>query len=574
MSPYGPRETCLSPAANPRLNALFGGLSECYERYVVEFRILGPLEVVRDGQRVDVGGKRQRGVLTMLLLEANRLVPADVLRDRLWGEEPPPSAATSLHNAVSQLRKLLGDGVIETRAPGYVLHVEPGAFDLARFEQRLHDARTSPPEARAAILASALAEWRGPALAESAYEPWAEAEVRRLEELRTAALEDRLDADLAEGRHVEVVAELESLVRQNPLRERLWGQLMLALYQAGRQGDAALAYQEARTTLVRELGIEPSPALRRIHGAIIRQELEPGADGSAELVAGPGDLTEISSAVLAGRVVPVLGEDTDPLGALLAERFRYPTSEPTDVARISQYAATIQGYGPLHEELREWVRTAAEPTDMHRFLARLPELLRNRGSPHQLLVTTSYGSALEQAFADAGEEVDVVAYLPSGPDRGKFDHLSPDGTSRVIDVPNLYAQELSLERRTIILRLRGRLDGPGGASRSFVVTEDDHIEYLRRADVAAAVPVSLAATLRRSHFLFLGYTVRDWPLRLVLGRIWGDEAVAYRSWAVHPQTSPAERELWRRLDVELLETPLDRFVRALIEAVGAAEAVV
>ena len=540
---------------------------------MVEFRILGPLEIVRDGERVEINGKRQRGVLTMLLLEANRLLPADLLRDRLWGESPPPTATTSLHNAVSQLRKLLGDGVIETRPPGYVLHVEPEHFDLARFEQRLHDAREAAPEERATILTAALSEWRGPALAESAYEPWAEAEVRRLEELRTAALEDRLDADLAAGRHVEVVAELESLVRQNPLRERLWGQLMLALYQAGRQGDAALAYQEARTTLVRELGIEPGPALRRIHGAIVRQELEPLADGSADLATEAGDLTEIVSAVLAGRVVPVLGEDTDPLGALLAERFRYPSSEPADVARISQYAATIRGYGPLHEELREWVSANAEPTDVHRFLARLPQLLRERGSPHQLLVTTSYGSALEQAFADAGEEVDVVAYFPSGPDRGKFDHLSPDGTSRVIDVPNLYAQELSLERRTIILRLRGRLDAPGGASRSFVVTEDDHIEYLRRADVAAAVPVSLAASLRRSHFLFLGYTVRDWPLRLVLGRIWGDEAVAYRSWAVHPQPAPAERELWRRLDVELVETPLDRFARTLADVIGSTEAV-
>ena len=539
---------------------------------MVEFRILGPLEVVRDRERVDVGGKRQRDVLTILLLEANRLVPADVLRDRLWGEQPPPTATASLHNAVSHLRKLLGDGVIETRPPGYVLHVEPDCFDLSRFEQRLRDAQTAPPEGRATILTAALAEWRGPALAESAYEPWAEGEVRRLEEMRTAALEDRVDADLAGGRDVELVPELEQLVHEHPLRERFWGQLMLSLCRAGRQGDAALAYQEARSTLVRELGIEPSPALRRLHGSIIRQEVDQVDIDPPARATQNGDLTGIVSAVLAGRVVPVLGEDTDPLGALLAERFLYPPSEPADIARISQFAAVTRGYGPLHDELREWALTTTHPTEVHRFLARLQPLLRNRGSPNQLLVTASYGSALEQAFADAGEEVDVVAYLPSGPDRGKFAHLSPDGTSSVIDVPNLYAQELSLERRPIILRLRGRLDPTGGTARSFVVTEDDHIEYLRRADIASAVPVSLAATLRRSHFLFLGYTVRDWPLRLVLGRVWGDEPTAYRSWAIDPQPAPAERELWRRLDVELVEMPLDRYVRGLTDMIDAAEA--
>lgn len=535
---------------------------------MIEFRVLGPLEVLRDGTPLEVVGKRQRAVLTLLLLQANRLVPADVLRDRIWGEAQPPTAATSLHNAVSQLRKLLGDGVIETRDPGYVLHVEPGCLDLDRFEERLREARDGSPDARAELLAEGLAEWRGPALAESVYEPWAEAEVRRLDELRTAALEERIDADLAAGRHGALVPELESLVGENPLRERLWGQLMLALYRDGRQADASLAYQKARATLVEELGIEPGPALRRLHGAIVRQEVEP-AGAVAAARAEPDDLTEVVDALVGGRVVPVLGEDTDALGALLAQRFRYPSSEPADVARVSQFAATLRGYGPLHDELREWA-LASEPTEVHRFLASLPPLLRSRGAPHQLLVTTSYGTALERAFAEAGEEVDVVAYLPSGRDRGKFSHLAPDGSSRVIDVPNLYAQELSLERRTIVLRLRGRVDADGAAARSLVVTEDDHIEYLRRADVAAAVPVALGATLRRSHFLFLGYTVRDWTLRLVLGRVWGDESVAYRSWAVHPVPGAAERELWRRLDVELVEAPLEPYVQGLAAAIGPA----
>ncbi len=185
------------------------------------------------------------------------------------------------------------------------------------------------------------------------------------------------------------------------------------------------------------------------------------------------------------------------------------------------------------------------------------------GAPHQLIVTTSYGFELEQAFAALGEEVDVVSYIASGRDRGKFRHIAPDGVAHVIDVPNTYAAELSLERRTVILKIRGQVGPPSEGADSFVVTEDDYIDYLGRADVASAVPVGLAATLRRSHFLFLGYTVRDWHLRLVLGRMWGDEPVAYRSWAVHPRPGPAERELWRRLDVDLSESPLESYIEGL-----------
>lgn len=528
---------------------------------MVEFGVLGPLEVIRDGAPVALAGKRQLAVLTLLLLDANRLVSAEVLRDRLWGEEPPPTAATSLHNAVSQLRKALGDGVIETRPPGYVLHVEPERFDLARFERLLKDARAAVGEQRASLLDAALAEWRGSPLVESAYESWAEPEIRRLTELRLEAVEERFDALLALGRHAELVAELEALVAEQPLRERMWGQLMLALYRSGRQGDASLAYQKARRALVEELGMEPGPELRRLHGEIIRQEVATPTGSPPSTAAGP-DVRDVAAAILAGRVVPVLGEDIDGLGTRLAERFRYPRDEPADVARISQYAAAVRGYGPLHDEVREWVLGSDEPNEVHRFLASLAPVLRQRGVPQQLLVTTSYGNALERAFADAGEAIDVVSYIPSGRNRGRFSHLAPDGTESVIEAPNLYAAELSLDRRPIVLRLRGRLDR-AGETRPVVVTEDDHIDYLRRADVPAAVPVALAAALRRSHFLFLGYTVRDWTLRLVLGRIWGDEAGAYRSWAVHPRPGPAERELWRRLDVELDVVQLDRYVAEL-----------
>jgi hypothetical protein len=273
--------------------------------------------------------------------------------------------------------------------------------------------------------------------------------------------------------------------------------------------------------------------------------------------------------MLAGRVVPVLGEDASALAARLAERFKYPDGEAADVARVSQFAAVTRGYGPLWDEVHSFVEASAQPTVVHRLLASLPPLLRERGAPHQLLVTAEYGSALEQAFADAGEEVDVVAYVAAGPNRGKFCHRGPDGTVRSIDLPNMYAHELSLERRTVILKVRGQFDSsPAREWESFVVTEDDYIEFLSAADVAGGIPVGLAATLRRSHFLFLGYTMRDWSLRVVLGRMWGEQPVPYRSWAVHPAPRVAEREFWRRVDVDLIEAPLDVYATALADAAG------
>ena len=212
----------------------------------LECRIRGPREVL-DGERsVALGGRRQRAVLTALLLEARRVVPTDRLLSDLWGESPPRTAATSLHNLVSQLRKLLGPETLATQAPGYVLHVRPEQIDAHRFERSLADARRLPPAERGEHLQQALALWRGPPLAEFAFEDFAQAEIRRLEELRLVALEERIDADLELGRHGNVVGELEALVREHPLRETFCKQLMLALYRAGRQAEALEAYQAAR----------------------------------------------------------------------------------------------------------------------------------------------------------------------------------------------------------------------------------------------------------------------------------------------------------------------------------------
>jgi len=528
---------------------------------MLEFRILGPLEVSDETGPIALGGQRQRALLTVLLLEAGRVIPTDRLVDLLWGEEAPKTATTSLQNSISRLRRELGEDVLETRAPGYVLRAEAQQVDAGRFEQLLRDARQAPPEERRNTLQRALELWRGQALAEFTFEQFAQAEIRRLEELRLVALEERIDADLELGRHGDVVGELEALVGQHPLRETFCRQLMLALYRAGRQAEALDAYQHARTRFVEELGIEPGPELKRLQAEILRHEAGIATPGTEQAPA--DEEGEIVKALLAGRGIPVLGLDgAGDLATHLARAFDVPKDRPVDLARVSQYVATMKGSGPLYDELHALFEAAVEPRPLHRFLARLPALLRERGVPHQLIVSTNYDLALERAFEEAGEELDVVAYVAAGPHRGRFWHRPPGEPPRPIDVPNTYAVELSLERRTILLKLHGAVDPlPEREWESFVITEDDYIDYLGHSELAAVVPVSLAAKLRRSHFLFLGYEMADWNLRLILNRIWGERPVAYRSWAVQRSPSPLAQAFWRRYDV----TPLDVEPEAYVE---------
>ena len=235
------------------------------------FRLLGPLEVESAGTLLDPGGPRQRALLALLLVNANEVVPRDRLVDGLWGDAPPATAANSLQVAVHGLRKLLGPARVETRGAGYRIRVEPGELDVERFEQLVAQAPREPVERRAELLREALELWRGPALADIDA-PFAEVERARLEERRTAALEERLDAELALGRHAELVAELEQLAARHPYRERLCGMLMLALYRSGRQKEALEAYRTARSALVDELGVEPGPALQELERAILRQD--------------------------------------------------------------------------------------------------------------------------------------------------------------------------------------------------------------------------------------------------------------------------------------------------------------
>jgi len=533
---------------------------------VLEFRLLGPLEAARDGAPLALGGQKQRGLLAALALRARVVVSSERLVDDLWGPEPPRTAATSLQNLVSQLRKLLGPDVLVTRAPGYVLDLPPDAVDVERFERLVADARAAEPEERVRLLRGALELWRGEPLPELAYTIFGEGEIRRLEELRLAAVEERVEAELALGRHASVIAELEPLVRANPLRERPCGQLMVAFYRSGRQADALQAYQDLRRALVEELGIDPSPSLQALQRAILRQDdtLVPGVrDDEVEV----DHYDDVAQALLAGRVVCVLGhgvwEEPVEEGAAAQLATRFGLERNGGLSRLAQLVALRQGLGPLYDELHDAFAPQRSPGPVHTFVASLPAALRKAGSKNPLLLTTQYDNALERALAAAGESYDVVAYVAAGRDRGRFLHVAPGGVSRVIDVPNTYA-ELSLDRRPIVVKLHGQAD-PGEAREleSFVVSEDDYIDYLAQSEIANLVPVTIAAKLRRSHFLFLGYPLREWHLRVFLHRIWGQERVAYRSWTVQPGPEPLERECWRQRGVELIDSLLPDYVDGL-----------
>jgi DNA-binding SARP family transcriptional activator len=264
---------------------------------MIDYRILGPLEVSADGQVIDIGGPKQRALLAILLLRANEPVPRDVLIHELWGERPPAGARGSVEVYVSRLRKALGAAgnghVVVTRPGGYSLQLADGQLDVDRFERLVAEGRSAlagnAPEQAEASLRAALRLWRGNALGDLSCEPFAQVETGRLEEMRLGAVEDRIEADLALGRRADLVSELEALVATYPLRERLHGQLMIALYRCGRQAEALEAYQAARRTLVEELGLEPGPALQRLERAILRQDasLELPAQAAAGPAPGP-----------------------------------------------------------------------------------------------------------------------------------------------------------------------------------------------------------------------------------------------------------------------------------------------
>jgi DNA-binding SARP family transcriptional activator len=242
----------------------------------VEITILGPLELRIDGMVAPLGGPKARALLAMLALHANEVVSRERLIEALWGDRPPPSVDQSLNTYVSRLRRTLGNERLSRRSGGYVLTIGPDELDLDRFEMLVQEARgaavAGDVKGAARMLSEAQALWSGPALADVLYEPFASHEARRLEEKRLAAREDLLDAQLAIGAGAELVPELERLVGEHPLRERLLGQLMLTLYRAGRHADALAGLQAARHRLADELGLEPGPQLRELERRILQHD--------------------------------------------------------------------------------------------------------------------------------------------------------------------------------------------------------------------------------------------------------------------------------------------------------------
>src|SRR5919108_2050931 len=279
------------------------GLVQHDEPRSMQIRFLGHLEVSVDDRPVPLGGPKQRAVLAMLGLEANRTVSADRLAAGLWGEELPPSAAKMIQTYVSRLRQALADdggAAILTHGRGYELRIDPEVVDVHRLERLVAEAaRASPARDPGHAAREALALFRGEPLADLADEPFATTEIPRLEGLRETAAELAIDADLSAGRHQEVMAEIDAMLARNPLRERLHAQRMLALYRCGRQAEALESYRHARRTLVDEIGVEPGPELKRLHEAILRQD--PSLDVEPAPVELPRELDESDSPPLVGR---------------------------------------------------------------------------------------------------------------------------------------------------------------------------------------------------------------------------------------------------------------------------------
>jgi DNA-binding SARP family transcriptional activator len=538
---------------------------------MLQFRILGPLEVANDNGLVDLGGEQQRSLLAVLLLRVNEVVSSESLLDALWNDHPPRTAMASLQNRVSRLRKLLGADVLETRPPGYRLRVSPEQLDVVQFELLVELADGKPADQRAETLARALALWRGEPLADLAFKAFAQDEIRRLAHRRLIARSKRIRADLECGRHADVVAELEGLVRADPLNEELGCQLMLALYRCGRQAEAMQSFQVARKALNEELGQLPGAELQAAYLAILHHRVAPPPTTRRRR---PLDdrYEHIVRAALSSRLVPVLGPHVggseaalDPTAAArhLSQHFGCPPEHDGSLARVGQWIAVTHGVGPLYDELHALYVRDVPPGRVHRSLAALAPLLRARGVGFQLLLTSGFDRMLEQAYADVGEEYDVVSFVSLGRDRGKFLHIAADGTTRLIDEPN---REIGLtsEARTLIVRLNGGADELSGSVRdTYVVSEDDYIDYLSQSDVSALLPVGLAARLRRSHLLFVGYDLDDWSPRVFLRRLWGEERIHYKSWAIAETPNRLTSEQWRQLGVDTLDVTTDESLEEL-----------
>jgi DNA-binding SARP family transcriptional activator len=371
----------------------------------MEFRLLGPLEVVDDGRPIALPAAKPRALLAVLLLARNRVVAQAALVEALWGERASATATKTLQVYVSQLRKALGPDRVVTRAPGYSLRVEEGELDLERFERLTADARAEAaagrPKQAAAGFAEALALWRGPALEEFRLEPFAQLEGPALEGLRLGALEERIDADLDLGRHAQLVPELEALLERHPHRERLVGQLMVALYRSDRQADALDLYRRTRAELVDELGLEPGPALRELEAAILRQDASlrrarPSAPATTE--AASAERRRLPVALLASLAAIALAGAVAAAFALTRDGSTQPEPRPTTTPDLRPFVLKVENFlTQSREGRREVSRTIAAASECslptRLAVTRLNRVQRNRQSLLQQLAALAVPSS-------------------------------------------------------------------------------------------------------------------------------------------------------------------------------------
>ena len=433
----------------------------------LDYRILGPLEVHDGKERLPLGGAKQRSVLAILLLEANRVVSTDRLIEDLWPERTPGRPETAVQGYISDLRKLLEPKrqsgtpfqVLTTQGPGYILRLSSDELDLRRFERLVGDGRQALAEGRvesaAPTLREALALWRGPPLADFTYEPWAQPAIARLEELRLACLEERIEADLAVSRHGELVGELEALIAEHPLRERLRGQLILSLYRSGRQAEALETYQETRRTLVEELGIDPTPALQQLEKRILTH------DPSLDLAPTPVGQAITREAVRPpDRAILIVSRDRNQLRELLplSKLLAAGTQRPHELLVAHLMAPTDDGGSP---------NSLAEATaDLEQERRALSE----RGVSARVVVFTSTDPGQDLVRLSARPEVDLLLLAA---DRAVLvDGRLSDETGRVLaEAPSHVGLWVKREKVKVEASIRAVAVPFGGAEHDWAAVE-------------------------------------------------------------------------------------------------------
>ncbi len=297
----------------------------------------------------------------------------------------------------------------------------------------------------------------------------------------------------------------------------------------------------------------------------------------------------VAASLVAGKVVPFLGAgvnlaerpaeehwsrgrylpDSRELAEFLAGELDYDGTDPRDLLRVSQHLDIELGLGRIYETLHDVFDADYKLTAAHRLLASLPARIRQvqptERRVYPLYVTTNYDDGLERAFHQADEPFDLITYIAEGPDQGRFLHVRPDGSDTVIAVPKEYGA-LRGDERPIIAKIHGAVDRTGAAD-SFVITENHYISYLSRTEISQLIPVNIMGRMVKSHFLFLGYSLRDWNLRVILQRVWSDAPLGYKSWAVQPKPDRIDEMAWIRQNVELVDARLAEYTGALDAAI-------